>query len=179
VTALALKPCKAPSPNSAVQEAAELLLEKRRETAGISAGGGGEEGFQVLAHHLVEHGALRLAGRVAQGGDGRAVFVACGGLAQRSHEPRSWQPRATAASLRVDIADDGPRAIAVSVIAFKSVRTRTVAKLNLLYARWQLRGCEEIPGPSRVKSAEQRKEPPAGIPGRYSEELRRRDATAI
>jgi len=51
---------------------------------------------------------------------------------------------------------------------------------TLLAARGDaIRGCEEIPGPSWAKSAEQRKEQPAGIPGRYSEELRRRDATAI
>jgi len=36
---------------------------------------------------------------------------------------------------------------------------------------------EEIPGPSRAKSAEQRQE--RKNTGRYSEDLRRRDATAI
>jgi predicted nuclease of predicted toxin-antitoxin system len=75
------------------------LLEERGETGGISAGGGGEKGFQMLAHHLMEHGAFGLAGRVSQGGDGGAAFIACGGLA--SHEPRSWQPYALTASLRV------------------------------------------------------------------------------
>mgnify|MGYP000371067005 CR=1 FL=1 len=51
----------------------------------------------MLAHHLMEHGAFRLAGRVPEGGDGGAAFAAGGGLAR--HEPRSWQPRVAAASV--------------------------------------------------------------------------------
>jgi hypothetical protein len=96
VTTIALKTGKTPSPHSTVQEAAELLLEERGQSAGIGAGGGRKKRFQMLADDLMEHGAFGLAGRIAQGCHGRAAIVACGGLAQRSHEPRSWQPRALA-----------------------------------------------------------------------------------
>jgi len=101
VTAVGLKTRKIAGPNATVQEAAELLLEKRGEAGGIGTGGSREEGFQVLAHHLVEHGAFGLAGRVPQGRDGRSAFVAGSGLAHCGHEPRSWQSHTLAASLRV------------------------------------------------------------------------------
>jgi hypothetical protein len=99
VTAVASKTCEAAGPHSTVQEPAELLLEECGQSSGIGASGGREKRFQMFADDLMEHGALGLAGPIAQGGDGDAAFVACGGLA--SHEPRSWQPRALAASLRV------------------------------------------------------------------------------
>ena len=89
VTAVALKARKPPGPNSAVQEAAELLLEKGGESGGIGAGGGGEKGFQVLAHHLMEHGAFRVARRVPQGRNGGRAVVAGGGLSKRGHETAS------------------------------------------------------------------------------------------
>ena len=63
VTAVALKTCRAPGPHSTVQEAAELLLEERGESGGIRAGGSGEKGFQVLAYHLMKHGAFGPAGQ--------------------------------------------------------------------------------------------------------------------
>jgi hypothetical protein len=66
MTAVAPKPRKTPGPDAAVQEAAELLLEERGESTGIRACGSGEERLQVLAHYLVEDGALRVAGRVLQ-----------------------------------------------------------------------------------------------------------------
>ena len=94
VTPLALKPREAAAPDATLQEPAELLLEERGEAGGIRAGGSGEKRLQVFAHHLMEHGAFGLAGRIAQGGNGRAAFAACGGLAR--HEPRSWQPRVAA-----------------------------------------------------------------------------------
>ena len=56
------------------------------------------------------------------------------------------------------------------------------ARLRLLVCHSvapRLRVYESIPGPSRAQSAEQRKEQPAEYLERHSEELRRRDATAI
>lgn len=100
VTILALKPREALGPDAAVQEGAELLLEEAREPARIGAGRGGEEGFQMLAHHFVEDRAFSMAGCVPEGRHGRAAFVACGGLAGPA--PRSWRPRLAATSLRVD-----------------------------------------------------------------------------
>jgi hypothetical protein len=76
MTALALEPREASSPHPAVQEGAELLLEERGEAGGIGAGGRGEEGFQILAHHLMEDGALGLPGRVPQGRNGRNTVLA-------------------------------------------------------------------------------------------------------
>ena len=64
MTAVALETRKAPGPDAAVQEAAELLLEERGKSTAIPACSGCEERLQVLAHHLVEDGALRVAGRV-------------------------------------------------------------------------------------------------------------------
>ena len=76
MTAVALKTGKAPGPHAAVQEAAKLLLEERGESGGIGAGGGREKGLQVLAHHLMEHGALRMAGCGSQGRNGRRTMLA-------------------------------------------------------------------------------------------------------
>jgi hypothetical protein len=76
VTAGALKAREAAGPHSTVQEAAELLLEERGEATGIGAGGGGEKGFQMLAHDLVEDGAFGVAGRVPRGRNGQRTVVA-------------------------------------------------------------------------------------------------------
>ena len=64
VTARALKTREAAGPDAAVEEAAELLLEKGGESGRIGTGSGRQEGLQVLAHHLVEDGAFRVAGHV-------------------------------------------------------------------------------------------------------------------
>jgi len=49
----------------AAEEVAELPLDERRHARPVGAGcGSGEERLQVLAHHLVEDGSLRVAGRV-------------------------------------------------------------------------------------------------------------------
>jgi hypothetical protein len=58
-----------PSPGATPLEA-----EKR---AGIDREhGGGEKGFQVLPHDLVEDGTCRIAGRVPQGRNGRRTMLA-------------------------------------------------------------------------------------------------------
>ena len=101
VTSLALKARKASRPESTVEEAAELLFQEGRNAGGIGADGGGEEGFEVLAHDLVKDGACRVAGRVAEGCDGGSTLATRNDFAERAHEPGSWQPCTTAASLRV------------------------------------------------------------------------------
>lgn len=84
VTARALKPSEAAGPHAAVEEGAELLLKERGESGGIGAGRGREKGLQVLAHLLMEHGALRMAGCVPQGRNGRRTVLA--GLGFVSHD---------------------------------------------------------------------------------------------
>jgi hypothetical protein len=60
---------------------------------------GGEEGLEVFADDLVEHGAGRVAGCVPQRCHGRAARAARNGFA--GHAPEEWQWPMGAASLRV------------------------------------------------------------------------------
>ncbi len=101
VTSLALKARKASRPESTVEEGAELLLQEGRNSGGIGADGGGEEGFEVLAHDLVKDGSCRVAGRVPEGCAGGSPLAARNGLPMCAHETGTWQPCTTAASLRV------------------------------------------------------------------------------
>jgi hypothetical protein len=89
VAADALKPREAAAPDPAVEEGAELLLEKAREPVRVGARRGSEEALQVLAYDLVEDGARRVARRVPEGCDGRAAPEACGGFV--SHETTPCQ----------------------------------------------------------------------------------------
>jgi hypothetical protein len=82
-TARAANPREAMAEQSAVEVPAELPFDEQRIAFTVQAPGLGQEGLEVLAHHLVQHALLGLAALIAggQGSRGRArvAFVGVGG----------------------------------------------------------------------------------------------------